>query len=98
MLYGKQRVKFRFNSLEEELKRLLSSYIFEDTEKDRVKLEEEITKLAKVKNIFSHYGGKYKTVLEIDLENKTIRIDIRTIKDNWRLIKYDFLIADNNII
>ncbi len=98
MANKKQRVKIRFNSLEEELKCLLSSYIFEDTEKDRVKLEEEINRLAKVKNIFSHYGGKYKTVLDIDLENKTILIDIRTVKDNWRLMKYDFLITDDNII
>ena len=55
-------------------------------------LSDEITKKVKQANLFSHFGGKYKTIIDIDPINNFINIDVKTIDNKWRLMKMNFYI------
>jgi len=86
----KERIKNRFIKLEYEIKDLISSFIYESYTDSKAILSDEITKIAKSKNLFSHFGGRYKTELYINQVDNVIEIDIRTINGKWRLMKYIF--------
>jgi hypothetical protein len=88
----KDRIKNKFIKLEDEIKDLVFSFIFEPYTETKDMLECEITKMVKSKNLFSQYGGKYKTKIDIDPTDNFIQIDVRTNDWKWRLVKYGFYI------
>jgi len=82
--------------LENKIKDLINSFIYEPYTEFKDLLETEITKMVKSKNLFSHFGGKYKTILNIDPIDNYIKIDVRTDDGKWRLMKCDFFIYNKH--
>ena len=86
---NKQNRKYRYIELEKGIKSLFESFIFESFSDCKDMLCDEITRKVKSANVFSQFGGKYKTILGIDPFDNYIEIDIKSI-DGYRLMKLGF--------
>ena len=82
----------RFIELEEHTIELFKSFKFESLTEIKEIISEEITKKAKALNIFSHFGGKYKTLVDINPQDNEIQIEIKTVNNKWKLAKFNFYI------
>ena len=87
----KQRVNDRYIKLERNIKDLFYSFEYESFTDSKEMLCEEIIRKVKSANIFSHFGGKYKSIINIDPLDNYIIIDVRD-KHNFRLMKYNFFL------
>lgn len=85
----KEKYDKKFNNLIEDIKNLIESFLYESYTECKDILSEEITKKVKASNIFSHFGGKYKTLMSMDPYDNSIIIEVKTDDNKYRLLKFE---------
>lgn len=83
----KERVKQRWNLLQNEIDTLFNSIMFEPFTEWKDIIENEIIRIIKKYNVLSWYGREWKVFISINPINNEYIFDVRTIKGRCRVMK-----------
>jgi hypothetical protein len=83
----KERVKQRWNLLQNEIDTLFNSIMFEPFTEWKDIVENEIIRIIKKYNVLSWCGREWKVITSINPIDNEYIFDVRTIKGHWRVMK-----------
>lgn len=83
----KVRVNKRWKLLESEIDYLFESLKYESFTEYKSLIENEIIKIIKKHNLLSWCGRNWKVITSINLIDNTYTFDVRTVRNNWRVLR-----------
>ena len=83
----RDRVNQRWDALQTEIGNLFNSIMYESFTEWKDIIETKIIQIIKKYNVVSWYGRELKVITSIHPVDNEYTFDVRTIKDNWRVMK-----------